>query len=612
MKELLTPVASIDLKLQNSVGDLIDNIIDHWLFGIRESQPAILDMLKFPNLLPRRNFLPWSGEFAGKYVTSSVLLYRFTRNEKLFSYLKGFIAELISCQKEDGYMGCWASEYQMTGRAVQIKNGNAESCTTWDAWAHYHLMYGLLLWYRETGDAAVYDAVLRIADMLCRLFYNPETGNRRLFDMGETEMNYAPGHAFVILYRKTGEQKYLNFALAVLRDFEAPGCGDYYRRALAGQEYYETPKPRWESLHSIQMLSELYWATGDESYRDAFIQIWKSFTKTDLHNTGGFTTDEQAIGNPYVNGMIETCCTVAYMAVTVDMLKLTGDTAAADALELSTYNTGLACFSPTGRWSTYNTPMEGDKKANYWEIGFQCRPGSPELNCCSVNAPRIFGELGNWAYLTQGDDLYINYYGESTATLTLGDATVRITQTTDYPYDGRVNITVSGLSEKRRKIYFRIPFWSEKTTVSVGGEAVGNPCPGYYLIDREWADGDTVTLCFDMSLRVSCGEGAYDGKCSLYRGPLLLCYDGFYCPDTADGNPPTVTTGALQHVKTEPAYLCGRLFYMDNAGTPLVLCDMQAAGASGTYYTTWLPAADFRRPAQQPENITRSFPAHEI
>lgn len=608
MKEKLYPVSKVHMQMHDPVGTLIDNIIDNWLIGIRESNPAILDMLKYPDKKPSRRLLPWSGEFAGKYVTCSVLLYKLTKNPKLYAYLKSFIAELISCQKENGYMGCWPADCQLSGRSARKKVGEEEPYNTWDGWAHYHIMYGLLLWYKETGDSSARDCVLKTADLFCETFYNTKAESRRLYDMGETEMNYAPGHVFALLYRETGERKYLDFALEVLKDFSVPGCGDYYRLALAGQEYYKTPKPRWESLHSIELLSQLYYCTGEDSYRKAFIQIWRSITKTDVHNTGGFSTGEQAIGNPFENGAIETCCTVAYMALTVDMLQLTGDSTAADALELSTYNAGLGSFSPTGRWSTYNTPMEGDKKANYWEIGFQCRPGSPDLNCCSVNAPRMFGELARWAYMTDGDSLYINYYGESEGKVEIGSKTIHIRQATDYPYDGRVRISISGLDSEQRKIFVRIPFWSEKASVQINdAPAYDNMCPGYFPIERNWTDGDTITIDFDMSLRFAPGKKTYEGKCSIYRGPLLLAYDSFYCPDQEDAVPPQISPATLRFMKTEPAYLCGRLFHFENDGQPLTLCDMQAAGASGTPYTTWIPAVETCQADSINDNITRSY-----
>lgn len=608
MTEKLYPISKIHLQMHDAPGKLIDNIIDNWLVGIRESNPAILDMLKYPDKLPNRRLLPWSGEFAGKYVTCSVLLYRLTKNQKLYTYLQSFIRELISLQKENGYMGCWPTNCQLSGRSAREKIGDQDPYNTWDGWAHYHIMSGLLLWYEETGDSAAWDCVIKIADLFCETFYNPDTGSRRLYDMGETEMNYAPGHVFAILYRKTKEQKYLDFALEVLQDFAAPGCGDYYRLALANQEYYKTPKPRWESLHAIELIAQLYYCTGEENYRSAFTQIWRSITQTDVHNTGGFSTGEQAIGNPFEPGAIETCCTVAYMALTSDMLQLTGDVTAADALELSTYNAGLGSFSPTGRWSTYNTPMEGDKKANYWEIGFQCRPGSPDLNCCSVNAPRMFGELARWAYMTDGTSLYINYYGDSEGDLKIDGTGIHIRQTTEYPYDGRVRLEISGLEGKQSKIFVRIPFWSEETSVQVNDASVQEAVyPGYFPIEREWSDGDTVTICFDMSLRFAPGEKTYEGKCSVYRGPLLLAWDGFYAPDQTDDTvTPQISPERLVLKNTEPAYLCGRLFRFDNDGQPLTLCDMQAAGASGTPYTTWLPA-DVLDLDTARSNITRSY-----
>ena len=101
MKEKMQPVSEIHLQMDDVIGNLTHGIIDNWLIGIRESNPAILDMLKYPDKKPGRRLLPWSGEFAGKYITCSVLLYRLTKNSKLYTYLQSFIAELISLQRMD-------------------------------------------------------------------------------------------------------------------------------------------------------------------------------------------------------------------------------------------------------------------------------------------------------------------------------------------------------------------------------------------------------------------------------------------------------------------------------------------------------------------------------
>jgi DUF1680 family protein len=77
------------------------------------------------------------------------------------------------------------------------------------------------------------------------------------------------------------------------------------------------------------------------------------------------------------------------MAITIDYLQLTGDSRAADDLELTTLNGGLGAQHPSGRWFTYNTPMDGVREASAHTIVFQSRAGTPELNCCSVNGPRV-------------------------------------------------------------------------------------------------------------------------------------------------------------------------------------------------------------------------------
>src|SRR5262249_23583529 len=154
-------------------------------------------------------------------------------------------------------------------------------------------------------------------------------------------------HALGKLFRLTSEPRYLRMMQEIEKDWER--AGDYLRTGIAGIEFYQTPRPRWESLHDLQGLPELYRMTGDEKYQKAFVHHWQSIARLDRRNTGGFSSGEQATGNPYAPTAIETCCTVAWMALTVDILQWTGASRAADELELSLFNAGLGAQHPTGR-----------------------------------------------------------------------------------------------------------------------------------------------------------------------------------------------------------------------------------------------------------------------
>jgi DUF1680 family protein len=349
-------------------------------------------------------------------------------------------------------------------------------------------------------------------------------------------------------------------------------------------------------LHDIQAIVELFWLTGEPKYRQAFEQIWWSINDLDRHNTGGFTSGEQATGNPYDPRAIETCCTVAWMALSVDMLRLTGNPLVADELELSLYNGMLGGQSPTGRWWTYNTPMDGVKKASAHDIVFQARAGSPELNCCSVNAPRGLSMIADWALMMGEDGFYLNFYGPGTITAPLAQGGVlRLAQTTEYPLQGQVTIEIGLAQEADLTLHLRIPSWSQQTKVMVNGSPVDGVTPGSYLaLVRRWQNGDRIEVALDMGLHFWFGERESAGKASIYRGPILLAYDQRY--NSID--PADIPTMALRHLTytevpwSQPLAPWLLLRFQGQDGSPLLLCDFANAGMTGTEYRSWLPVVE--------------------
>jgi hypothetical protein len=324
--------------------------------------------------------------------------------------------------------------------------------------------------------------------------------------------------------------------------------------------------------------------------------MWWSIVATDRHNTGGFSSGEQATGDPFIFFGIETCCTIAWIALGVEMLRLTGDSRVADELEFSTVNSVIGMHSVSGRWCTYDTPPDG-KRFAFLRDNWHARPGCSELSCCAVNGPRGIGMVSDWALMRVEEDggvagLLLNWYGPSEMTARLDEAVeVTLRQVTEYPFDGRVELAVVPSAAAEFGLKLRIPQWSTDTRVTVNGEAVAKVEPGAYLvIDREWQAGDLVVIDFDMSLHFWAGENACAGRTSIYRGPILLAYDPRY--NDIDGiDPPPLDARQLEFraARWEHWLPPGLLLEFTAAdGQALRLCDFGSAGEVGREYKSWL------------------------
>ena len=497
---VLTAPPSMEFQLEGEIGRRLNAVTEQWILPAPGANPAMLGMFRDRDNKPYRNMVPWAGEFAGKYLTHAVQILRLTGDARLRSHLEKFVKEMCACQDADGYLGCWPQDSHLTNY-TPICGGN------WDTWSHYHAMLGLLLWNEISGDDQVLKVVARIADLLCKVYLGNKTP--RLVDTGAPGTNQAPIHSLCLLYRKVNKPKYLAMVRQILEEFAAKDeqgafiAGNYLHAPLSGQEFFQTPKPRWESLHPIMGLVELYWLIGDESCRKAFESLWWSMLRGDRHNNGGFTSAEKATGNPYNVGTIETCSTVAWMAISVEMLRLTGSSLVADELELSMLNSGLGMMSSSGRWVTYNTPMDGERKASAHEVVFQSRSGSSELNCCSVNGPRALGMLCEWALMHDINGLTLNYYGPGTIKTSLpsGNA-VTIKQDTGYPRNAIIDLSISTTMKETFTLALRIPYWSRKTRVQINGKALKKLKPGeYFKIERKWQSGDKIRIELDFQLQ---------------------------------------------------------------------------------------------------------------
>jgi uncharacterized protein len=575
----LDPAQDAEFRLEGYLRERIDRVTRRYLGETPESSPAMLQVLRDRDKRPVRDpLVPWAGEFAGKYLTAAQLTWRLTRDEALQSVIDKFVRDLIACQDANGYLGPFPPESRLTG-------GN------WDVWGHYHCMLGLMLYFEDTGYEPALDACRRAADLLFETF--GPGGPTLTCDGSGGEMNMAVCHGLMLLYAKTGQTRYRELAEYIVNDaWNEEGAGHYLEFALAGRPIVEMPRHRWESIHDWQALAEFYWLTGDDQYRRAFEHLWRDAVRGDRHNTGGLTTAEGFQGTPYQEGAIETCCTVAWIAFSVDMLRLTGDSRVADEIEWSTLNSALGSIPYSGRACAYNVPMDGTRTFGV-ELPWQAPKAGPDLNCCAVNANRPLGMIAQWALMEDSEGLALNYYGPGRFSgLSPSRSRVTLIQETDYPRDETVSITVKLDAPERFALKLRMPSWSANTSVNVNGEAVGDVEPGSYLVlDRTWESGDVIELRLDFGLRLWPGQGDLEGRAAVYRGPLLLAFDARYNDVDPDAIPVLDVTsmtfeGGFWTNDLEPWMLAT---LSDDTGAAYAVCDFSSAGQTGNHYRTWLP-----------------------
>jgi hypothetical protein len=327
------PAPGAQMEFQGFVGERLAATIDHWLLQVPTANPGLLEMFRLRDREPPLQLVPWAGEFIGKYLISAIQTLQLSPRADLRAQVADALAQWIATLAEDGYLGPFRKTERLRGH--------------WDLWGHYHALLALLLWHEATGDPAALTCARRAADLVCAAYL--DTG-RRVLEAGLDEMNLAIIHGLGRLYRVTGETRYRRMMTEIEKDWER--AGDYFRTGLEGVESHQSSRPRWESLHDLQGLLELYRISGDPRYRDAFEHHWRSIARWDVRNTGGFSSGEQATGNPHAATAIETCCSIAWMALSVDMLSLTGDSRVADALEWATLNAWAGAQHPSGRWCT--------------------------------------------------------------------------------------------------------------------------------------------------------------------------------------------------------------------------------------------------------------------
>lgn len=542
----------------------------------------------------------WDGEHVGKWLHAATLAWVNSGDIRLREKLDYVAAELCKCQQPDGYLGTYLDK---------------DRWTEWDVWAHKYNLIGLVTYMRFTGNTTPLRTCRGMADLLCQTF-GDEPGKRDILKAGY-HVGLAPTSVLepmVLLYRLTGEPRYLSFCRYILRAWEQPDGPKVISSLLSlGRVDKVGNGKAYEMLSCLNGALEYYRTVGEPRILQACLNAWQDIVEKRLYITGAASYGELFHGDydlPNVANVGETCVTVTWLQFNAQLLRLTGEARFAEQLELVVLNQLFGAQQCDGSAWGYYVQMEGKK------------PYSSTLDghCCLSSGPRGVALIPTFAVTTDAEGVVVNLYDSGEANLRLHDQTqVRLVTDTLYPGEEKIRLVLGPARPTSFSLKLRIPQWCDESTVQLNGQALKlqRGADGYAVIKRTWKKGDAVALEFKMRARLVRGNHRNAGKAALLYGPLVLAMDSGLLGEAEFGVArlqlrayalPSADLAALNIVpapapaefRTWPGARVFRTeavtrFATDSApaSTPqrIRLIPFADAGEFGTDYKVWLPVA---------------------
>ena len=378
----------------------------------------------------------------------------------LEKYLDDLIVQIAAAQEPDGYLYT-ARRLLPPDKMPAISGPNRwlNEQASHELYVAGHLYEAGVAYFQATGKRSLLNVAIKNADLVAREF-------------GPGKLQLPPGHqgieiGLAKLYRVTGDRKYLDLDKFLLdlrghpetHKLYGPYCQDH--KPVVEQE--EAVGHAVRAAYLYCGMAEVGALAGEADYVKALDRLWDDVVTKKLSLTGGIGPrgNGEAFGEAYelpnARAYNETCGALANALWGYRMFLLHGEARYLDVFERILYN-GLLCgVSLTGDRFFYQNPLASAG-------GVQRVPwfGTP---CCPVNLVRFLPSIPGCAYALQGDHVYVNLFLGGTARLILNDNPVQITQTTRYPWDGQVKLTVEPQTPVAFTLWLRIPGWARNQPV---------------------------------------------------------------------------------------------------------------------------------------------------
>lgn len=463
------------------------------------------------------------------------------------------VIELVAtAQCEDGYLNTY-----FTVKAPDERWTNLAECH--ELYCAGHMIEAGVAYYRGTGKRRLLEVVCKLADHI-----------DNVLGPGVNQLHGYPGHpeielALMRLYEVTDEPRYLSLVkYFVEQRGTQPHFYDIEYEKRGRTSHWNSDGPAWmvkDKAYSQahQPISEQQNATGhavrfvylmtgvahlarlsnDEQKRQDCLRLWQNMTQRQLYVTGGIGSQRQgeAFSSDYdlPNDTVyaESCASVGLMMFARRMLEMEADGQYADVMERALYNTVLGGMALDGRHFFYVNPLEiHPKSLKFNHIYDHVKPVRQRwfgCACCPPNIARVLASLGHYIYTARPDALFINLYIGNNVELPVGDDTLQLNISGNYPWQEEIKISITSPFPVEHTLALRLPDWCEHPHVTLNGEATnGEIKRGYLHLTRHWLEGDVLVLTLPMPVRRVYGNPLVRqqaGKVAVQRGPLVYCLE---------------------------------------------------------------------------------------
>jgi len=447
---------------------------------------------------------------------------------KMRETLARWIPIILAAQEPDGYL---QTAYTLASRSYWQERWSPEHRGNHEGYVAGYFIESAINHYTLTQgkDLRLYNAARKLADCWAA---NLGPGKKAWFD-GHQEMEQALVRFGRFVNDMEGNDQgnsYIKLARFLLESRR--GGQEYDQSHLPPEQQYEAVGHAVRAVYFYSGMADIAAETGDRDYESAVISLWDNMVNRKYYVTGGIGSGETSEGfGPNYSlrnySYCESCSSCGLIFFQYKLNLAYHDARYADLYEETMYNALLGAIDLEGRNFCYTNPLINSERTP-WHV----------CPCCVSNISRTLLMLPTWTYVKGNDAVYVNLFiGSRIHIENVTGTAVEMVQTTDYPWSGKVSITVNPAKTETFSVFVRIPNRSTSmlytASPAVNGlkhlAVNGKPLTpriekGYACITRQWKAGDQIDLELPMEpQRIKADSRIADdqGRVALRYGPLI-------------------------------------------------------------------------------------------